>query len=266
MINSLCLYFKSCRMLIRSQMQYRASFLMQTFTQLVMMVTELLAVLILMDRFSVLGRWNRGEILFFFGVISTSFYLCECFARGITQFPPLIAQGDLDSMLIRPRGVLFQVICSRADPRRFGAILIGVLALILGSVSAQIHWTAFKMLLLIWTILGGMALVCGLFLIEATLSFFSVKRIELVNILTYGGRSTCQYPIDIYPRGLQLLFTLVAPFALTTHLPTAYILDKPLWGAGAGWSLLAPLSGFAFLGLMTFVFYRGLRRYRSTGS
>lgn len=80
-------------MLIRSQMQYRASFLMQTFTQLVMMVTELLAVLILMDRFSVLGQWNRGEILFFFGVISTSFYLCECFARGITQFPPLIAQG-----------------------------------------------------------------------------------------------------------------------------------------------------------------------------
>lgn len=69
MINSLCLYFKSCRMLIRSQMQYRASFLMQTFTQLVMMVTELLAVLILMDRFSVLGQWNRGEILFFFGVI-----------------------------------------------------------------------------------------------------------------------------------------------------------------------------------------------------
>ena len=110
MINSLCLYFKSCRMLIRSQMQSRASFLMQTFTQLVMMVTELMAVLILMDRFSVLGQWNRGEILFFFGVISTSFYLCECFARGITQFPPLIAQGDLDSMLIRPRGVLFQVI------------------------------------------------------------------------------------------------------------------------------------------------------------
>lgn len=76
-----------------------------------------------------------------------------------------------------------------------------MLALILGSVSAQIHWTSFKMLLLIWTILGGMALVCGLFLIEATLSFFSVKRIELVNILTYGGRSTCQYPIDILSKG-----------------------------------------------------------------
>ena len=59
MINSLCLYFKSCRMLIRSQMQYRASFLMQTFTQLVMMVTELLAVLILMDRFPC---WVNGTV------------------------------------------------------------------------------------------------------------------------------------------------------------------------------------------------------------
>ena len=266
MINSLRLYCKSCRMLMRSQMQYRASFLMQTFTQLLMMVTELLAVLILMDRFTMLGQWNRGEILFFFGIISTSFYLCECFARGITQFPPLVMQGELDSLLIRPRGVLFQVICSRADPRRFGAILIGVLALALGSVSAQVHWTAFKALLLIWAILGGMALVCGLFLIEATISFFSIKRIEAANILTYGGRSACQYPIDIYPKGLQLLFTIAAPFALTTHLPAAYILDKPLWGAGALWSLAAPLSGFAFLGLMTLAFYRGLRRYRSTGS
>ena len=116
MINSLCLYFKSCRMLIRSQMQYRASFLMQTFTQLVMMVTELLAVLILMDRFSVLGQWNRGEILFFFGVISTSFYLCECFARGITQFPPLIAQGDLDGMLVRRAACCFRLFAAAPIP------------------------------------------------------------------------------------------------------------------------------------------------------
>ena len=211
MINSLRLYFKSCRMLIRSQMQYRASFLMQTFTQLVMMVTELLAVLILMDRFPMLGQWNRGEILFFFGIISTSFYLCECFARGITQFPPLIVQGELDSLLVRPRGVLFQVICSHADPRRFGAILIGVLALAMGSISARIHWTFFKAVLLIWSILGGMALVCGLFLIEATLSFFSIKRIELVNILTYGGRSTCDTPLISIQRGCSCSLPWLRP-------------------------------------------------------
>lgn len=266
MLNAIALYFKSCRMLMRSQMQYRASFLMQTLSQLFMIATELLAVLLLMERFSVLGQWSRGDILFFFGLITTAFYLCEAFARGITSFSPLIVSGDLDSLLLRPRGVLFQVLCSRADPRRFGAVLVGIATLVLGSVSAQVSWTAFKFFLLLWSIIGSMALICGLFLIEATLCFFSVKSIEAINVLTYGGRSTCQYPIDIYPRWLQLLFTLLAPFALSLHMPAAYILDKPLWHTGAVAAALSPLSGFAFLGVMTAVFYRGLRHYRSTGS
>lgn len=266
MQNSIRLYAKSCKMLMRSQMQYRASFLMQTLSQLIMLFTELLATLLLMDRFSVLGQWSQGDVLFFFGTTSTAFYLCEAFARGITAFPPLILHGELDSLLVRPRNVLFQVLCSRADPRCFGAIFIGLLTILWGGVNAQINWTAFKIVLLIEALLGGMALICGLFLIEATLCFFSVKSIEAVNVLTYGGRSTCQYPIDIYPRGLQLLFTLVAPFALTIHLPVSYILDKPLWNANALCAVLTPLSGFAFLAVMIAIFYRGLRHYRSTGS
>ena len=266
MLDSIRLYIKSCRMLMRCQMQYRTSFLLNCFSQLMMLGTELAAVLLLMNRFTYLGQWNTGEIIFFFGLISMSFYLCEAFARGITNFSRLIARGELDSLLIRPRGVLFQVLCSQADPRRFGAILVGLTALILGAVLAHICWTPLKVLLLLWSIIGGVALIMGLFLIEATLCFFSVKSIEMVNVLTYGGRSTCQYPIDIYPRPMQLLFTIVAPFALTTHLPAAYILDKPLWNTGALQAFLSPLSGFAFLGLMIFVFYRGLRHYRSTGS
>jgi len=260
------LYLKSCRMLLRSQWQYRTSFFLQTFTQLVMMGTELLAVIFLINRYTSLGQWNGGEILFFFGVIITSFYLTEAFGRGITNFAPLINKGDLDTFLIRPRNLLFQVLCSQADPRRLGAILIGVAALVMGCIQAEVTLNFTNCLLLIWSIIGGSALVLGLFMIEATLCFFSVKSIEMVNVLTYGGRSTCQYPIDIYPRWLQLLFSVVAPFALTTHVPAAYILGKPLWNTGLSAAFIAPLSGFLFLFIMTLVFYQGLKHYRSTGS
>lgn len=265
-MNHLRLYLKSCRMLMKCQMQYRASFFMQTLAQLVMMLSEFLAVVLLMRRFTHLGQWGTGEILFFFGVISTAFYTCEAFGRGITSFRLLIGHGELDSLLIRPRGVLFQVLCSQADPRRFGAVLVGLFALALGSILAQVQWTALKALLLIWSVVGTIALVLGLFLIEATFCFFSVKSIEMVNVLTYGGRSTCQYPIDIYPKPLRILFMVAAPFALTVHLPAAFILDKPLYGAGAGLCFLSPLAGFVFFAVMIAVFYRGLRHYRSTGS
>lgn len=260
------LYLKSCRMLMRSQWQYRASFAMQTVSQLIMMGTELLAVIFLINRYTTLGQWNGGEILFFFGIITTSFYITEAFGRGVTNFSALIGKGDLDTLLIRPRNLLFQVLCSQADPRRFGAILIGIAALIMGCLQAQITLNLTTLLLLVWSIIGGSALVLGLFMIEATLCFFSVKSIEMVNVLTFGGRSTCQYPIDIYPRWLQLLFSVVAPFALTTHIPAAYILGKPLWNTGLAAAFIASLSGFAFLAAMTLVFYRGLKHYRSTGS
>ncbi|MBR5231735.1 MAG: ABC-2 family transporter protein [Clostridia bacterium] len=260
------LYLKSCRMLMRSQWQYRLSFFMQTVTQLIMMGTELLAVIFLINRFTNLGQWSGGEILFFFGVIITSFYITETFGRGITHFSPLIEKGSLDTMLIRPRNVLFQVLCSQADPRRLGAILVGLASLAMGCMEAKVSLDFVKVLLLIWSIIGGSALVLGLFMIEATLCFFSVKSIEMINVLTYGGRSTCQYPIDIYPDWLRLLFSVVAPFALTTHIPAAYILGKPLWNTGLAVAFLAPLSGFAFLFIMVLLFYQGLKHYRSTGS
>ena len=89
---------------------------------------------------------------------------------------------------------------------------------------------------------------------------------ELVNALTYGGRSACEYPIDIYPRPLRVLFTVVAPFALTLHVPVAWILDKPLYGWPAWTAFVTPLAGAVTLGIMAALFHRAIRFYRSTGS
>ena len=89
---------------------------------------------------------------------------------------------------------------------------------------------------------------------------------ELVNALTYGGRSACQYPIDIYPRPLKILFSVVAPFALTMHVPASYILGKPLYGWPVWTAFVTPLSGALVLAVMIMLFYRGMRFYRSTGS
>ena len=103
-------------------------------------------------------------------------------------------------------------------------------------------------------------------MIEAIFSIFSVKSVELVNAITYGGRSACQYPIDIYARPLRVLFTVVAPFALVLHVPVAYILDKPLYGWPEWTAFACPLAGVAAFLVMYAVFRRAMRHYRSTGS
>ena len=106
-MNTIRLYRKSMAMLIRSHLQYPASFLMQTLAQLVMEGGEMMAVILLVNRFDRLNQWEPGNLYFFFGLMSVSFYITECFGRGITgTFPSMVRTGHLDTLLLRPRGVL----------------------------------------------------------------------------------------------------------------------------------------------------------------
>ena len=266
-MDTLKLYWKSMGMLLKGQMQYPASFLMQTLAQLVMEGGEFLAVILLVDRFDRLNQWMPGDLFFFFGVMSVTFYLTEFLGRGVTgNFPAMVRSGQLDTLLLRPRGVLTQVLCSAIDPRRVSCIAVGVTALVLGARMAKVQWTAGKALLLGESLFFGVLLVLGLFLIEGVFCIYSVKSVELVNALTYGGRSACQYPIDIYPRPLRMLFTVIAPFSLVMHVPAAYILGKPIFGWPAWTAFVCPLSGAALFAVMYAVFRRAMRHYRSTGS
>ena len=261
------LYCRSMAMLLKSQLQYPASFLMQTLAQLVMEGGEFMAVLLIVDRFDRLNQWLPGDLYFFFGVMSVTFYLTEIFGRGVTgAFPGMVRSGQLDTLLLRPRGVLTQVLCSAIDPRRITCIAVGAAALMIGSRQARVAWTLLKVLALGEAVLLGMLLLLGLFMIEAVLCIYSVKSVELVNALTYGGRSACEYPVTIYPRPLRVVFTVLAPFALVLQVPAGYILDKPLF-SWPGWTAFAtPMAGAAVFALMYFVFRRGMRFYRSTGS
>ena len=80
-MNTIKLYLHSMAILIKSQMQYPVSFLLQTIAQLIMEGGEFLAVLLIVDRFDILGRWMPGDLYFFFGMMSVSFYLTECFGN-----------------------------------------------------------------------------------------------------------------------------------------------------------------------------------------
>ena len=266
-MDTIKLYWKSMGILLKSQLQYPASFIMQTFAQLVMEGGELLAVILIVDRFDSLNQWMPGDLYFFFGMMSVTFYLTEFLGRGVTgAFPGMVRSGQLDTLLLRPRGVLTQVLCSAIDPRRIACIAVGTAALIMGSKMAGVEWTLLKALALTEAVLLGVMLVLGLFLIEAVLCIHSVKSVELTNALTYGGRSACQYPIDIFPRPLRVLFTVVAPFALTLHVPAAYILGKPLYGWPAWTAFVTPLAGAAAFWILYAVFQKAMKFYRSTGS
>ena len=83
---------------------------------------------------------------------------------------------------------------------------------------------------------------------------------------TEDGIELSYNPIDVYPLPLRALFTVIAPFALTMHVPASWILDKPLYGWPVWTAFVTPLAGAVVFAVMTALFHLAMRHYRSTGS
>lgn len=261
------LYLRYVGASIRSQLQYRASFVMLSLGQALLTGVEFVAIWALFDRFGSLGTWALAEVGLLYGMVNVTFALTDAVARGFDLFGRMVKSGDFDRVLLRPRGTAFQVAASEVQIMRVGRFAQGLAVLVWAATAMDAAWDPAKVALLAAAILGGVGTFFGLFVLQATLAFWTTESLEIVNVVTYGGVETTQYPLDIYKEGFQRFFTFVVPLAFVNYVPALAILDRTAargWPAWAPW--IAPLVGVLFLLLSLQVWRFGVRHYRSTGS
>lgn len=258
------LYGKYIAILFKSQMQYRTSFWLLTFGQIFTPLSILAGVYFLFERFGQIKGWDFYEVALCFAIIHMAYAISECFARGFDSFSSLVVNGDFDRVLVRPRSTVLQVLGSRFEFTRVGRLLQSVIVLGWALSHIATEWTILKMVTLLLMIIGGMFIFAGIFMLAATLCFWTIQGLEVANIFTDGGREMAQYPLNIYHKWVMRFFTIIIPFGCVNYLPLLYILDKT-----EGHDLLyvsAPLTGLLFIWPCLLVWRFGVRRYRSTGS
>lgn len=256
------LYLKYLSMLLKSQMQYKASFFMSALGQFLVSFTTFLGIYFMFSRFNSVNGFSFSEVLICFAIMLMAFSITECFARGFDVFPRLIRSGDLDRILVRPRNVIFQVLTSNMEFTRIGRLLQAVLVLAYAVPTCGVIWTIDKVLTLILMILGGIAVFTSLFILYAGISFFTIEGLEFMNIFTDGSREFGKYPISIYGEGVLKIFTYVVPIALFQYYPFLYLVGR----SDHVGLIFLPLLGFVFF-LPCYGFFRfGLKKYTSTGS
>lgn len=263
-MNCLSLYFKYLKILFKSQMQYRTSFWLLSLGQFFVPFSVFAGLYFLFERFGQIKGWSFYEVALCFAVIHMAFAISECFARGFDSFSSLVRDGNFDRLLVRPRGTIMQVIGSKFEFTRVGRLIQSVIVLIWSVSNLPIAWNIAKVSTLLFMVASGVFIFTGIFILAATLCFWTIQGLEVANIFTDGGREMAQYPLNIYHKWVSKFFTFVIPFGCVNYLPLLYLLDR-----NEGSSLihmLAPVAGILFIIPCLFVWRIGVKHYRSTGS
>jgi len=255
------LYFQFLSIHLRSAMAYRASFLLSCLGHLLIMLNIYLSVVFLLDRFGSIAGYTMPQLALCFSVILAATSLAECFGRGFDVFHQLLADARFDRILVRPRPLVFQVLCQDLKPTQLPCLLQAAVMLAWAVGAGAVDWTPGKVLVLALMILCGAAVFFGLFLINAAICFFTMEHVEVLNIFTDGPREYGKYPFGIYGRPVLLVLTFLVPLALVQHWPLQYLL-----GRGPAWYGALPAAALLFLIPCALLWRLGVRHYRSTGS
>jgi len=265
----LSLYRRLVSYEIRSQLQYRVPFLLDSLASFMGTAIGFATLVLILQRFDNVAGWDLGEVAFLYGTVELAFGIMDMLFSGFdpANFGIRVRLGTFDQMLLRPVSVTLQVFASNLQMRRIGRILQGGLALAVALSLVDVQWTVIKLLYLPVIELSMVAFFGGLFIIGATITFWTVESIEAINVLTYGGTEMMAYPMSIYPAWMRRFFTFIVPAIFLNYYPALYFLDKSDPLNLPGWmSFLSPVAGLAVL-LAGLAFWNyGIRHYQSTGT
>lgn len=262
-------YLKLIRIQIRSQIQYPFSFLFDIFTNGISLLIFFLSLSLVLTRFDNVGGWRLGEIAFLWGTAEISFGLMDMIFSGFDpdSFSTMVRQGTLDQMLLRPTNITIQVFGSRFMMRRLGRIAEGLIIFTISQVLSPVIWTLPRLLFYPIVIISQILFFGGLFMVGSTITFWTIERIEAMNILTYGGNEMISYPMHIYPDWMIKFFTYLIPLIFINYYPALFFLGKPdPFGMPSFTPFLAPLAGLAVFLASLWFWKFGLRYYQGTGS
>ena len=256
------MFLESLKLNIKSQLEYKASFIMDAISQFFVFFTYYFTIIAIFNRFNNIKGFNVYEILLCFSIIQFGFAFTETFFRGIDKFEDLIIDGYLDRFLVRPRGILYQTLCQRIHLVKIFRVLQALIIMGIALINLNINWDITKIIVLILMIISSVLIFFGLFVLMASYCFITIQGLEVKNLVTDGGKNLAQYPISIYKKGVVFIFTFIVPYAFINYYPLLYFLGK----TNNIFYMFSPLLVFIFLIPCLLSFKIGLKHYSSTGS
>ena len=256
------LYFRALKLHLKSELEYRVSFIISFLSQILVFFSYYFVIIALFSKFNNIKGFTLYEVLLCFAIIQFGFSFNELFARGIDTFDVLIKKGEFDRLLLRPKGILLQVLCNDSDFVKASRLIQALIILVIALVNLKIKWSILKVIVLILMMLSAILIFFGIFVLSASYCFYTIEGLEVRNVFTYGGKHLAQYPIGIFKKGILYFFTFIIPYGFVNYYPLLYFIGK----SNSLTYAFSPILVLLYLIPCLLVFNKGIKRYSSVGS
>lgn len=256
------LYLNSLALHLKSELEYRMSFIISFLSQILIFFTYYFVIIALFSKFDNIKGFTLYEVLLCFSIIQFGFAFNEVFARGIDKFDKLIIEGGFDRLLLRPKNLILQVLCSDGDFVKVSRLIQAIIVLVIALINLKVDITFLKVICLILMLIASCVIFFGIFLLAASYCFMTVQGLEVRNVFTDGGKHMAQYPIGVFKKGFVFFFTFIIPYAFVNYYPLLYFIgknDNILYA-------FSPIVVFLYLIPCFIVFYMGVKKYEGSGS
>ena len=260
MINSLKFYKKAVLASIRSSMQYKFSFLVNCFSYIFIMISDILPVFVILYHFKSIGGWNMYHVAALWGCVNISLGFTRAFCVEIHNFQEYIINGTFDNFLLRPWSTLLLLFSRKIEFFRLAGSLQGLIVLVLSLIKLRINLIAILYFPVL--IATGIAILVSLEIIIASMAFWITRTGDLLVFLFYGPTTAAMYPLSIFPYAIR---------AFLTFWPVTYVGFKQLeyllgFSNNIRILIISPLVAITAVIIARKLWNLGEKNYYSTGS
>jgi len=246
---------------VKTLLEYRVNFVIGVGSTLVVQAAGVAAIWVVLRRVGTLNGWTFEELLLCYGLLVTARSLEHTFADNLWTLGFHLRTGSFDRFLVRPIDPLFHLLADRFNHDGLGNLAAGLLATVHAWRALELPVTPLHLLQAVLAVLSGGVIFVALNLATATTAFWIVESLPVTRAV-HELHEFAKYPLSLYGKVLQAVFTWVLPFGFASYWPAASLLGRE--AGPVVWMGPPVAAAFAWAAYRFWCF--GLRHHEGTGT
>jgi ABC-2 type transport system permease protein len=259
-------FFTIIKYLYRAKFEYPGAYIGGIVTQWVSYGTFMFMMFLMVWNFGTLAGWLPAEVMFLYGTFLLTYALGATFTFTLcVNFSQISINGTLDEAYTRPVPPFIYLLATHFNTGYISHISLTAVVLGLSISHLGLSWTALQWLWFVVVILNG-AVITACMMLICDMPAIRTRSQSPTGMFFWQMREFNQYPITIYPRIIQYVFTVILPFGFISFYPIQVLLGKQdgllphvnMW--------LSPLVATLLVGITALCWRLVSSRYESAGT